>query len=167
MPNKEQVTSPVKRKKSLKKMLSKKDSAASDQMETLVSENKKLQEEKQLVERMNEELKLQLAEKDEEIFIDQANNVVLTSKTYNDLVNNTIERLSKDDIASYMSNRYKAKVISNAEYSILNRPVDESYLKNEAAQLGYTLLERQEYDYMKSKMETPDEQTVRDRKRVV
>ena len=161
MTNKEQGASPVKRKKSLKKMLSKKDSAASDQMETLVSENKKLQEEKQLVERMNEELKQQLAEKDEEVFVDQANNVVLTSKTYNDLVNNTIERLSKDDIASYMSNRYKAKVISNAEYSILNRPVDESYLKNEAAQLGYTLLERQEYDYMKSKMETPDEQTVR------
>lgn len=161
MPNKEQVASPVKRKKSLKKMLSKKDSAASDQMETLVSENKKLQEEKQLVERMNEELKHQLAEKDEEIFIDQSNNVVLTSKTYNDLVNNTIERLGKDDIISYMSNRYKVKVMSNAEYSILNRPVDESYLKNEAAQLGYTLLERQEYDYMKSKMETPDEQTVR------
>ncbi|KAL6931380.1 hypothetical protein ACO0R3_002843 [Hanseniaspora guilliermondii] len=142
-------------------MLSKKENSTSDQIETLLSENKKLEEEKKLAERTNEELKQKLAEKDEEIFIDQSNNVVLTSKTYNDLVSNTIERLNKDDICSYISNKYKVKVMSNAEYNILNRPIDESYLKNEAAQLGFTLLERQEYDYMKSKMETPDEQTVR------
>ncbi|KAF0271984.1 hypothetical protein FOG51_03365 [Hanseniaspora uvarum] len=161
MTNNEDSVNPVKRKKSLKNILSKKDNVNTEQLENLITENKKLQEDKLLIEQMNKELKQQLIEKEQEVFVDQANNVVLTTKNYNDLVNNTIERLGKDDICSYVRNKYKMKVISNAEYNVLSKPVDESYLKNEASHLGYKLLERQDYDYMKSKMETPDEQTIR------
>lgn len=150
----------VKRKRSLKNLISKKDTSSTEQLEQLLSQNKHLQEQLFQVEQSNKSLKEKLIEKDQEIFVDQSKNVVLSSRSYNDLVNSTVERLSKDELCSFITNRFNLKVMSNTEYHVLNRVIDESYLKSEAAQLGFHLLERQEYDFMKSKMETPDVQTI-------
>ncbi|XBW36287.1 hypothetical protein QEN19_001876 [Hanseniaspora menglaensis] len=160
--NKEEQIEPpkdsIKRKKSIKNLLSKKDNSNFDQLTLQV---KHLKDQLSEFQSLNQELKEQIKEKDQEIFVDQSNNVVLTNKSYNDLVNRTVEHVSKDDLCSFVANKYNLKIMSSTEYQILNKPVDELYLKTEASQLGFKLLERQEYDFMKTKMETPDEQTLK------
>lgn len=152
---------PIKRKKSIKNLLSKRENVNSEQLEQLIFQNKQLKQQLNQYQTTSEALKKELLEKDDEIFVDKENNVVLTPKTYGELVNKNVDRLNKDDLSAFLHKKFNLKVITATEYHILNKPVDEMFLKSEASNLGFTLLERQEYDFMKSKMETPDEKTVK------
>ncbi|OBA28472.1 hypothetical protein HANVADRAFT_51385 [Hanseniaspora valbyensis NRRL Y-1626] len=151
----------IKRKKSIKNLLSKKENLNSEQLEQLLFQNKQLQDQLDHYQTMTEGLKEELIEKNQEIFIDKSNNVVLSPKTYNELINNNVNQLTKDELCSIISERFNLKTMSHGEYQILSKPMDESSLTNEASQLGFKILDRQEYDFMKSKIESPDDQTIK------
>ncbi|KAL6927578.1 hypothetical protein ACO0SA_004200 [Hanseniaspora valbyensis] len=151
----------IKRKKSIKNLLSKKENLNSEQLEQLLFQNKQLQDQLDHYQTMTEGLKQELIEKNQEIFIDKSNNVVLSPKTYNELINNNVNQLTKDELCSIISERFNLKTMSHGEYQILNKPMDESSLTNEASQLGFKILDRQEYDFMRSKIESPDDQTIK------
>lgn len=151
----------IKRKKSIKNLLSKKENLNSEQLEQLLFQNKQLQDQLDHYQTMTEGLKQELIEKNQEIFIDKSNNVVLSPKTYNELINNNVNQLTKDELCSIISERFNLKTMSHGEYQILNKPMDESSLTTEASQLGFKILDRQEYDFMRSKIESPDDQTIK------
>ncbi|KAL6945264.1 hypothetical protein ACO0QE_002713 [Hanseniaspora vineae] len=92
--------------------------------------------------------------------VNDQNNVVLSQFNYKNLVNNSVDRISKEDLLKFISSRFNLRAIPYAEYENLIKPMNEQHLQAEAAKLGFVAMPRQNFDLIKAKSESPDEKTI-------
>ena len=92
--------------------------------------------------------------------VNDQNNVVLSQYNYKNLLNNSVDRISKEDLLKFISSRFNLRAIPYGEYENLIKPMNEQLLQAEAARLGFVAMPRQNFDLIKAKSESPDEKTV-------
>ncbi|KAH3901986.1 uncharacterized protein SCODWIG_00245 [Saccharomycodes ludwigii] len=86
-------------------------------------------------------------------------NILLDKDTFEELMDSSIDTMTKEKFIEF-SKKFYLKAIPVAEYKTLITPLDEEGLQEEASQLGYIAIRREEYDFIKAASESPDEDTI-------